>query len=215
MTLVRHKVLDQIRFDVLNCALRPGEELREADLAERYQVSKSPVRDALQRLSFEGLVETMPRRGHRVAPVSISDAGDLLEMREALEATACRRIAEGATDDALRALDRFRDTDTQSAEAFAGYNRRFHIALGEASGNRRLAGETRRLLDAYHRLCLVSLSQVRESDGDMTGPLSDHRALIDALQARDARAAVRIVQRHVRKSGNSIMKGLGSRPIID
>lgn len=215
MALVRHKVLDKIRQEVLTCALRPGEELREAELAERYQVSKSPVRDALQHLAFEGLVETMPRRGHRVTPVSVSDARDLLEMREALEIAACRRIAEQASDDTLQALDRFRDTDTHSLAAFAAYNRRFHIAIGDASGNRRVAEATRRLLDAYHRLCLVSLGQVRERDGDMGAPLDDHRALIDALQARDPRRAARIVQRHVRRSGSQILKGLENRPIVE
>ena len=215
MTLVRHQILHKMRHDVLSCTLRPGEELREADLAERYQVSKAPVREALQHLAFEGLVETMPRRGHRVLPVSISDARDMLEMREALEISACRRIVKQTTDAALQAFDRFRDADTASPTSFAGYNRQFHIAIAESSGNQRLADATRRLLDAYHRLCLVSLGQVRERDGDMAAPLADHRALIDALQARDGRGAARIVQRHVRRSSGQIIKGLENRPIIE
>ena len=96
MNLMRQKVLDQIRQDILTCGLQPGEELREADLATRYSVSKSPVRDALQHLRFEGLVQTEPRRGHRVTPISVSDARDILDMRETLEGAAAARMVRDA-----------------------------------------------------------------------------------------------------------------------
>lgn len=213
--LMRERVLDRMRRDVLSCAFRPGEDLREADLAERYDVSKAPVRDALQRLTFEGLIETMPRRGHRVAPVSVADAKDLLEMREALEVAACRLIVARLSDAELTALDRLRLADTEDAEAFALYNREFHIAIAEASGNRRLAAEMRRLLDGYHRLCLVSLSEARATDGDMTAPLAEHGALIDALQARNGRRAARIVRRHVSRSRIQILRGLDQRVVVE
>ena len=90
-------MLYQIRQDILSCGLPPGAELREAELAEQYDVSKSPVRDALQRLQFEGLVETEPRRGHRVTPISVSDARDILEMRETLEVAAAKRMIRDAS----------------------------------------------------------------------------------------------------------------------
>ena len=216
MTLVRHQILDKMRHDVLSCAFRPGEELREAELAERYNVSKSPVRDALQHLAFEGLVETMPRRGHRVTPVSVSDARDLLEMREALEIAACRRIAEHASGQTLRALDRFRDADTQDP-------RRVSPAT---TGGSTSPSASRRATGGWPTPCggcstpitgsaWSRWAQVREQEGDMSTPLEDHRAIIDALQARDPRRAAQLVRRHVRKSSNQILKGLENRPIID
>ena len=215
MNLIRHKVLDRIRQDILRCDFQPGEELREAELADRYAVSKSPVRDALQQLRFEGLVETEPRRGHRVTPISVSDARDILEMRETLEVAAARRMVREASDATLADLDRWRDADVSDIRVFASYNRGFHAALAEMSGNRRLAEEMQRLLDAYERLCIVSLESMRADKGDMSTALADHRDLIDALQARDARAAARISQAHVRKSRGNIMKGLENRPIVE
>lgn len=215
MNLIRHKVLDMIRQDILSCGFQPGEELRESELAERYSVSKSPVRDALQRLQFEGLVETEPRRGHRVTPISVSDARDILEMRETLEVAAARKMVSEASDRDLAALDAYREADVSDIRAFANYNRSFHIGLAHASGNRRLADEMRRLLDAYERLCLVSLERLRAVSGDMRTALADHCALIDALQARDAARAARISQRHVRSSRTQIMKGLENRPIVE
>ena len=215
MNLIRNRVFEQIRSDIVTCRFQPGEELREADLADRYNVSKSPVRDALQRLQFEALVETLPRQGHRVMPISVSDAKDILEMREALEAAALRKIVKSGTDEDLASLDAFRTVDLDCMEAFTKYNRRFHVTLAELSGNRRLAAETRRLLDSYERLCLVSLERLKTDQGNTSKALADHCQLIDALQARDARRAVQTSQRHVRQSRGLIIKGLANRPIVD
>ncbi|NKB28069.1 MAG: GntR family transcriptional regulator [Rhodobacteraceae bacterium] len=131
VNLIRHKVLDQIRQDILSCGLPPGAELREADLADQYDVSKSPIRDALQRLQFEGLVQTAPRRGHRVTPISVSDASDILDMREALEVAAVQRIVREADDTTLADLDQWRQADVSNIRAFATYNRDFHIMLAK------------------------------------------------------------------------------------
>jgi DNA-binding GntR family transcriptional regulator len=69
-------------------------------------------------------------------------------------------------------------------------------------------------MEIYDRLCVVSLNTLRGEDG-FAGPLADHIAIIDALQARNAAAAARVVARHVGKSRGSIMRGLGRRPIVD
>lgn len=211
--LVRNKVFDLVRGEILTCALRPGEELREQELARRYGVSKSPVRDALQKLEFEGLVEIEPRRGHRVRPISVSEAEDILDLRVLLESGVVRRAAERASDDGLKALDAFREADTQSVPRFAAYNREFHTSLARLSGNRRLGGEMRRVMEFYDRLCVVSLTNQRGKD--CSEPLADHVAIIDALQARNGAAAARLIARHVGRSRAALMRGLGKRPIIE
>lgn len=213
MTLVRNKVFDLVRGEILTCALQPGEELREQELARRFGVSKSPVRDALQKLEFEGLVEIEPRRGHRVKPISISDTEDILDLRILLESGIVRRVAERASEESLGALDAYRETDTHSVTAFAAYNREFHSNLARLSGNRRLADEMRRVMEFYDRLCVVSLSNQRRKD--CSEPLADHVAIIDALQARNGAAAARLIARHVERSRAALMRGLGQRPIVE
>lgn len=213
-SLIRHKIYEQIRADILSCALTPGRQFREGDLAEKFGVSKSPIRDALQRLEIEGLIEIEPRRGHRVAPISIADAEDILDLREILEAGALRTIVARATDRELGDLDRLRDGDTTDLNAFAAYNRDFHLAICEASGNRRLASSMAGLMENYDRLCIVSLSSGRDEIGSMSDALADHNTIIDALQARNAGAAVRASSRHVRKSRSKVMKGLENRPVV-
>lgn len=213
VTLVRNTVFDRVRGEILTCALQPGEELREQELARRYGVSKSPVRDALQKLEFEGLVEIEPRRGHRVKPISVSDTEDILDLRVLLESGIVRRTAERASDEALATLDAFREADTNSVPAFAAYNREFHTCLSRLSGNRRLADEMRRVMEFYDRLCVVSLRNQRSKD--CSEPLADHVAIIEALQARNGAAAARLMARHVGRSRAALLRGLGQRPIVE
>lgn len=213
--LIRHRVYDQLRAEILSCAIPPGQEIREGDLANRFGVSKSPIRDALQRLELEGLVEIEPRRGHRVAPISVADAQDILVLREILETGALRMIAAEATDAVLADFDQWRKADTTDLRAFASYNRGFHKAICDATGNQRLAASVAGLMEAYDRLCIVSLSSTGLPEVmNMTEALADHNAIIDALQARNGAAAARASARHVKKSRLSIMRGLQARPIV-
>src|ERR1700733_2201276 len=115
--LLRENIYDLLRADILACRFAPGDEMREQDLAERYEVSRQPVRDALLRLQREHLVTVQPRQGYRVTPISLSDARDLLRFRLAVEPAWVSEAIELASDDILRALDTFR-TFAGSAEAF-------------------------------------------------------------------------------------------------
>lgn len=213
VTLVRNKVFNLVRGEILACVLQPGEELREQELARRFGVSKSPVRDALQKLEFEGLVEIEPRRGHRVKPISVADAEDILDLRLLLESGVVRRAAERASEAELGSLDAFREADTASVAAFTLYNREFHTRLAQLSGNRRLLDEMRRVMEFYDRLCVVSLHNQRSKD--CSEPLADHLRIIDALQGRDGARAARLIARHVDRSRAALMRGLGQRPIVE
>jgi len=79
--LLRDNVYNSLRSDILMCRFLPGDDMREQELAERYAVSRQPVREALLRLEREHLVTVQPRQGYRVNPISISDARDLLRLR--------------------------------------------------------------------------------------------------------------------------------------
>jgi len=83
--LLRDNVYENLRSDILTCHFAPGDAMREQDLAERYAVSRQPVREALLRLEREHLVTVTPRQGYRVNPISLADARDLLRFRFALE----------------------------------------------------------------------------------------------------------------------------------
>jgi DNA-binding GntR family transcriptional regulator len=209
-SLLRENIYEALRAAILTCDVPPGEELRELDLAARYAVSRAPVREALQRLEQERLVTVLPRQGYKVAPIDIADARDLFGIRIALEPASASAAAAEASDSTLRALDRFREL--RSEITFIDDNRDFHVAVAEASGNRRMADVLRELVEQADRMVRVSIANLRDRDIDRL--VAEHAAIIDALQARDGRRAARLVRAHVGDARDRIMGALRRSAVI-
>ena len=210
--LLREKVYDQLRAEMISCALPPGTEIRENELALRFGVSKSPVRDALMRLEREGLVITLPRQGYRVAPISLADVQDMFHLRDALERACMERISRRANDEQLAGLDRFRRfVATEWQGGFVAYNREFHRALARMAGNPRMRDQLIDLIDQMERAVQLSVSSLKKSDPQTL--VAEHTQLICALQARQTARAQRLVSRHVGEAGKRVMQAL-SRVVI-
>src|SRR5258708_15427183 len=180
--LLRDNVYESLRSDILSCHFAPGDDMREQELAERYAVSRQPVREALLRLEREHLVTVQPRQGYRVNPISLADARDLLRFRLALEPACVAEAIENATPDVLKALDEFR-LFAGNHEDFITYNRAFHSALAHASGNRRMAAALCDLIGQADRLVGVSGAHVRGPDPTRLG--GEHVSLVEAAQRAD------------------------------
>lgn len=210
--LLREKVYDELRADMISCRIAPGTEIRENELAQRFGVSKSPVRDALMRLEREGLVITLPRQGYRVAPVSLADVQDMFHLRDALEQACMERIARRASDEQLAELDRFRRFDAKAWKGgFVAYNREFHRALARMAGNARMRDQLIDLIDQMERAVQLSVSSLRQ--GDPQSLVDEHARIIDALQARQVALAQRLVRRHVADAGKRVMTAM-SRVVV-
>src|SRR2546429_2015189 len=103
--LLRDNVYESLRSDILTCHFAPGDDMREQDLAERYAVSRQPVREALLRLEREHLVTVTPRQGYRVNPISLADARDLLRIRFPLDPAFLMDAVASPSDDTLKSLN--------------------------------------------------------------------------------------------------------------
>jgi DNA-binding GntR family transcriptional regulator len=194
--LLRESVYEQLRADILRCTLAPGTEIREAELAARFGVSKSPVRDALMRLEREALVITMPRQGYRVAPISMTDVQDMFHLRAALERACMERIVRHASDDQLATLEAYRRFDACVWEGgFIAYNRAFHRSLAELATNSRMRDQLGDLIDQMERAVLVSVNSVKHGDAALL--VTEHCRIIDALQERKVKQAERIAEQHI------------------
>lgn len=209
--LLRDNVYESLRADILSCRLAPGDDVREQDLAERYSVSRQPVREALLRLEREHLVTVQPRQGYRVNPISLSDARDLLRFRLALEPACVAEAIEHAPDTSLKALDDYRRFSGDHEE-FIAYNRAFHSELAHASGNRRMAGALCDLIGQADRLVRVSLANIR--DHDPTRLVAEHVELIEAMQRRDARGAQRLIKAHINQTEKRVLPALKRNAVI-
>jgi GntR family transcriptional regulator, rspAB operon transcriptional repressor len=193
--LLRDTIYQAIRDSILSCEFQPGQELREQALAERYRVSRSPVRDSLLRLELEKLVTVLPRQGYLVSPISRSDVDDVFSLRSLIE-PACAAAAVQADAAALSTLDRFRGfAETQYTESgFIAYNTAFHCAVVELSGNMRMAGLVRTLISQIERVTWVALRDFRQEG--VADVCAEHEAIIDALQAHDPERASRLCYEH-------------------
>ncbi len=212
--LLRHDVYEAIRSEILACRLAPGDDMREQELAARFEVSRQPVREALLRLEQERLVTVLPRQGYRVNAVSVSDARDLLRFRLALEPACVIEACRGGTGTALAGLDGFRVFAADGDEdGFTTYNREFHTALTAAGGNRRMARVARELIEQSDRLTRVSLNSIRGRDAARL--VDEHRAIIDAVQERDGRTAARLVRNHIARAEKRIVSALSRAVVVN
>ncbi|MCX7140479.1 MAG: GntR family transcriptional regulator [Proteobacteria bacterium] len=210
--LLRETVYEQLRADMISCKLAPGTEIREAELAARFDMSKSPVRDALMRLEREGLVISLPRQGYRVAPVSLSDVRDMFHLRAALERACMERIVLYASDEQLAQLDSFRRFDPAAWDGgFIAYNSAFHRRLAQLGVNARMRDQLVVLIDLMERAVQLSLNNVRR--GDPQPLVQEHCEIIDALQARAVKRAQRLAEQHIVAASKRVSNAISRRLI--
>jgi len=205
------RVYGRLRDEILTCELEPGRELSEAELAARFSVSKTPVREALATLRLEGFVRTYPRRGYQVVPVTFGDMHDLFDVRTILEAGAAELACSRITDAELDQLDHLADVVYDRAEQpsltrFIEANRDFHAAIARASGNERLHQLVMRQLAELERFLYLG-ARLRDVN---TETISDHHEIVRVLRQRDAAAARQIMIRHNQITRRGLFDALAS-----
>ncbi len=200
---------DAVKRDIVECVLAPGTEVTERELTERYSLSKAPLREALVRLSHEGLLKSIPRTGYLVTPITVQDVRDIFELRLLLEPAAARQAAGHVDKELLTQLDElcragYTPGNRESEAAFLRTNRQFHLAIAQASGNRRLAGLLGQLLEDMERLFHLGLA-VRNRSTEMQ---HEHQALVEALARGDADAAERTTTEQIEAARHMVMDGI-------
>lgn len=194
---------DVLRDLILEGTLQQGERINEVALAETLNISRTPIREALQALAGEGLVQLIAGRGAFVATLNGKAIEELVEVRIGLESHAARLAAERISDDQLAAIDALL-TKTEGAVAGSGHgypgDLDFHKAVLEAAGNSRLA-QTASAISTQLRLARAWSGQ---SPSRATSALSEHEAVYAALKRRDPAAAERAMRKHLEQSAKNV-----------
>ena len=195
-------IIQQLRAQIVSGQIPPGEKLSEARLAERFGVSRMPVRDALKELESAGFVTIEQRRGTFVRGMSRSEILDLFEVREAVEGMAARLCAHRANNDLLATLDEVIETMSRQVEVadMDGYSQtdeRFHELILSGASNERLSDHYRLLVQHLHRGLLSSI--VTRRAGRMERSLAEHAEIMRALHAHDPRGAEDAMRNHVQR----------------
>ena len=163
-TVLREQVYEQIKHDIITCKLSAGEPLSESQFLEQFQVSKTPIREALTSLVQDGLVEYTPNRGFMVTNVSVADIQEIFDARIYFETELFRLAVQRISDAEIDRLEKLSavELDPKSpsyAETFLESNRSFHIALAAAGGNSRLLWYYEILMNEAQRLFYMDISR--------------------------------------------------------
>jgi DNA-binding GntR family transcriptional regulator len=192
-------IADQLREAVMSGEFAQGEQMGEAHLAEQLGVSRGPLREAMQRMVQEGLLETVPHRGLFVVTLSEDDIHDIYTARLAIETAAVLEIIKHPDAEAsTRRLDRAVQKLSHAAErgptrALAASDAAFHELLVSESGSTRLQRMASTLL-VETRMCMAALADTYVVPDDLA---QEHLLIVDAIRAGDREAAIEVMRVHM------------------
>jgi DNA-binding GntR family transcriptional regulator len=193
-------IVDRLRSAILNGTFKPGQPLREEQLAASLDVSRGPIREALVQLEREGLVMTRRHRGAIVARLSRADVEEVYSLRLAIESLAMRQAVRHATDEDFAAMEGVLDTfraafaSGPNEQVIADLDVRFHDLIYQAAHHQRLY-DCWANLRAQIYIFLLSRNVVNPDFRVVT--VRSHQELLDILRARDEVRAVQMIEEHL------------------
>ncbi|WP_158887045.1 GntR family transcriptional regulator [Amycolatopsis anabasis] len=198
----------QLRDAIMNGSLPPGAQLGETELAAQFQVSRGPLREAMQRLVSEGLLRSERHRGLFVINLEPGDVYDIYSARSAIERAAAIRILRGDRERVAEQLDETVRAMAAAAEsgdptALSEADLRFHEVLINASGSRRLVRMARTLL-IETRMCLSALQATYQAIEER---VVEHNRIIEAIRAGDEDLTVSLLEAHMEDAVQRLVPG--------
>ncbi len=202
---LREKILETIREAILKGTLKAGEKVAEPELAERFGISRTPIREAFRQLESEGYLTVIPRKGAVVTSLSERDVEEFYAIKSILEGYAARIAAERLTERDLERLEGINERLEQLAregdiKTFFRVHNEFHDLFIKASGNEKLIELIGQLMMKFNRLRMASLSL----PGRMQISVKEHRKIIEAFADHDGERADNLV-RHTAAYGGQLL----------
>jgi len=196
------RIYAALKHRILTCRLLPGERLIEKDLCSEMNVSRTPLREALNRLGLEGLITLEPYKGYEVAPLGLEDIRNLSELRGIVESESAALAAQRATPDEIDALAgmvalRYRPGDRATYETYLRDNSAFHLALARCAHNDRLERVVASVIDQIQRPLYLSL----DVGLDTNEATQEHELVVDAVRRRDSKSARKLMRDQVVEAG--------------
>ena len=183
----------------------PKQRLVELDLSEDLEVKRTVVREALKRLSIEGLVYTESYKGCKVADISVEQVEEAYQVEAVLEGFAAFLAADRMNADEITKLEHLiyesKKVDHEDVEKWAPYNRQIHKLINMASRNNRLIDLIRNNVE-FHNYWFIVLS----APGEIPKNNQTHKAILDAIKSRNARKARELMEDHILQSADGIVE---------
>ncbi len=204
---LKEAVYHRLKENIIRGKLLPGSKLVETEIAKRLGVSRTPLREAINRLGQEGLIEIFPRRGAFVKKHSLQEIMENLEIREVLEGLAVRLTAKHATPKMIQEMKHcFRGFTSKKVETalplYAHRNVHFHNKIIDASRNQKLIALIRNL---YDQMDMVRLNTIA-LPGRAQKSLAEHLNIIRLIEAKRAEEAEKYLRAHIRDLHQAVQK---------
>ena len=195
--LLSTKVYRILKESIIKGDLKPGEKLWESKIAEQLKVSRTPVREAIQKIAAEGFVKMEPNLGIVVHEFSFKDLKEVLQIRRVLEGLAASVAAEKINPEEISQLQKnIEETNIcvikNDLVTYLEFNAKFHSLIFQFSRNERLIKMSLQLVGPEHRFKIRALT----IPGRLKYYLEEHQKIVEALKRRDAEQAGRLSQKH-------------------
>jgi DNA-binding GntR family transcriptional regulator len=206
---LREKILETIRDAILKGSLKPGEKVAEPELAERFGISRTPIREAFRQLESEGYLTVIPRKGAVVAALSERDVQEFYAIKSILEGYAAELAAQNLSDKDLAKLEMINEklkrlADEGDVKAFYRVHNEFHDTFLKAADNSKLYELIHQLGMKFSRLRMASLSV----NGRMAISVAEHDKLLDAFRRHDGKSAEDLVKKTAAIGGKVLLESL-------
>lgn len=193
-------IYSKLKEDIINLEYRQGIIIGEKELAEKYGVSKTPVREALNRLCLEGYIDKFPNKGYMVKGFTFDDLQSIFQYRGILECAAVELAIEKATDQeisALRNIKRVEEygSDVDVARIYNDINHRFHTLIALLSKNPYLVEELDNVLNQTRRILLMDVRTY-----DISALTESHLSIVDAIEKREVETARELMKEHINEA---------------
>jgi len=199
------RVYEALKIEAISYAIKPGSRLNEGEVARKLGVSRTPVREALNRLTAAGFLSFTPSQGFFRKPLDPTEVFDLYEMRQAIEVASVRLAAGRASDAELRELEEFLSVSSGCAEGrdvdrLVRFDEEFHERIVRLSGNREMLACLLNINDRIRFFRWVDMESGRRRNTQ-----DEHRSVLVALQARDAEGAAGTLHAHIARRRDQII----------
>jgi len=206
---ISDRVYATLKYRVLTCAMLPGQRVVEKDLCAEMEISRTPLREAMNRLALEGLVVLRPYRGYVIAPLTVADFRELCEFRRILESEAAALSALRATPedvDELAARTKLEYTvgDEQTYVTYLRSNSAFHLALVRCTHNSQLVSAVMSALDHHQRPLYLGL----EVGIDAEASTVEHVEVVNAVRDHDHDRARALMLLHIGRAETRVVNAL-------
>ncbi|MBP1933873.1 GntR family transcriptional regulator [Ammoniphilus resinae] len=211
---LRDIVLESLRDAIISGELKPGEHLKERDLAGQMGISTTPIKEALRILGHEGLVETVPRRGTFVSTMVDSSVEELLMLKASLEGLSARlaamKMSEEEMEDLRRQIqlmEKLSCAKEEKREQLTEENENFHVMIRAGAKNSIITQMIMNVVaydQAIRKRALQFNVEVEEG-------FSEHRQIYEAIQERNAELAEQRMKNHIMRTAENVLKNLKNR----